>query len=110
MLELLVLWQLGKSVAARARARGRSATGYVFLLLALWFLGEVFGAVAFAAASAVMRGRGVDDGDFLLTYLVAITGASVGAYITFKIAGRRPPQVANDAIDSECYTSDDTRP
>jgi hypothetical protein len=110
MLELLVLWQLGKSVAAKARARGKPATRYVCLLLALWFLGEVVGAVAFTAASAVMRGRGVDDGDFLLAYLVAITGASVGAYTAFKIVGRRPPPVANDAIDSECYTFDNTRP
>jgi hypothetical protein len=40
MIEIIVLWRLGRRVAERARSRGRRGGLYVLLLLALWFCGE----------------------------------------------------------------------
>jgi hypothetical protein len=91
MLELLVLWQLGKSIAARARKKGRSAARYVLLLLALWFIGEATGAAVCFVILAALIGPDRAERGLLLIYPVAIVGASVGAYLTFKIAAREPP-------------------
>jgi hypothetical protein len=91
MLELLVLWQLGKNIAASARKKGKSAARYVLLLLALWFLGEVIGAAVCYVILAALIGPDRADRGVILIYPVAIVGASIGAYLTFKIVGREAP-------------------
>lgn len=97
MLEFLVLWQLGKSVAARARKKGKSAARYVFLLLGLWFVGEALGAAVCYLVLAALIGAERADRGALLIYPVAIAGASVGAYATFKIAAREAPLAESPA-------------
>jgi hypothetical protein len=89
MIEIIVLRQLGRRIAQRARVRGRRGGLYVLLLLAFWFSGEVAGA---AAAGAVMVALGAKDEDYfpIAVYAAAIAGAAAGAWIAFAIASRGP--------------------
>jgi hypothetical protein len=105
MLELLMLWQLGKSIAARARKKGRSAARYVLLLLALWFIGEALGAAVCFVILAAFIGPDRAEGGIILIYPASIVGASVGAYLSFTIASREPwlrsPPEADPAMRRE---------
>ena len=54
MFEIIVLFKLGRSIAARSRERGMHGTPAVFLLLGLWIAGEIVGAlIGFAACYAL---------------------------------------------------------
>lgn len=89
MIEIIVLWQLGRRIADRARARGRGGGLYVLLLLALWFFGEFAGGLS---ALVVMAAVGDKEADYfpIVVYVAAIAGAAAGAWITFAIASRGP--------------------
>ena len=89
MIEIIVLWQLGRRIAERARARGRRGGRYVLLLLALWFFGEF--AAGFSAV-VLMSAVGDKEADFfpVVGYLSAIAGAAAGAWIALAIASRGP--------------------
>jgi predicted acylesterase/phospholipase RssA len=89
MIEIIVLWQLGRRIAERARARDRRGGLYVLLLLAFWFSGELAGGVA---AGAVMGVLGAMEEDYfpIAVYVSAIAGAAAGAWIAFAIASRGP--------------------
>ena len=77
MLEILLLVYLCKELGKILRAKGRSAGWFQFLLVVLWFGGEVFGAVV-----AVILG--IDGGGAI--YLAALLGAAGGAVLGFVIA------------------------
>src|SRR5262249_16737476 len=83
MLEIIVLFRLGRNIAARARDKGRRGTPFVLLLLALWFGGEIVGAVAGVVLSQVLNGR--REPSALLIYVVALAFATIGAVIAFKV-------------------------
>jgi hypothetical protein len=91
MLEFLVLWQLGKSIAAKARKKGRSAARAVSLLLGLWFVGEAIGAAVTCGIFAALIGSDRAERAVIPIYMVAIAGASCGAYLAFKTATREVP-------------------
>lgn len=77
MLEVLLLIYLCKELGKILRAKGRSAGWFQFLLVILWFGGELFGAVAAAII-------GFDSGAAI--YLGALLGAAGGAVLGFVIA------------------------
>ena len=97
MLEILILVRLGQSISAKAREKGRQGWPYVFLLLALWFGGEVFGGVTAALVTAGLD----DDGEpnLLIAYLACLVCAAVGAFFAFKIVGALPPVESWDDED-----------
>ena len=41
MLEIIIIWLLCKKIAAIAKGKGRSAAGYVLLLIGMWLGGEI---------------------------------------------------------------------
>ena len=77
MLEILLLIYLCRELGKILRAKGRSAGWFQFLLVILWFGGELFGAVAAAII-------GFDSGPAM--YLGALLGAAGGAVLGFVIA------------------------
>ncbi len=81
VLEILFLVYLCKSLGQKLRDKGRSAGWYQFLLVVLWFGGEIFGGV-------VALVFGIDG---LGMYLGALLGAAGGATIAFVIANSLAP-------------------
>jgi hypothetical protein len=89
MLEILVLISLGRSIANKAQEKGRSGVGYIFLLLALWIGGEIFGAILGVVISMAVLGD--EEPNMLLAYGGALVGAVIGAVIAFQIVKALPP-------------------
>jgi len=85
MVEILILWQLCQSIGNIAREKGRSATGYQFLLVAMWFGMEFLGGVVGLIATN-------QNG---YAYLLALAGAVGGAIIAFVIAKSRPTALSS---------------
>ncbi len=106
MIEILILINLSKSIAAKAREKGRSGTPFVFLLLALWIGGEVFAAIVAGVLSMVVMGD--DEPNLLLVYPAAIAGAVIGAVIAFQIVKAIAPARSHDDYDDD-YERDDRR-
>lgn len=82
MLEIILLFFLCRRLGEILRAKGRSPGWYQFLLVVLWFGGELFGAIVTVAVFQV---------DGLALYLGAILGAAGGALLAFVIANSIPP-------------------
>lgn len=111
MLEILILIMLGRNIAAKARAKGRSGGWFVVLLLGLWFGGELFGGIAAGVVAMVAMGEA--EPPFLPCYLGALVGAAVGAVIAFVIVNSVSPvrTYGNyDDDDFEEYGRDRKRP
>jgi len=89
MLEIVLLWAMGKKVAAIANAKGRSGTPYVFLLLGLWFGGEIGGAILGIVISIVAHPH--EEPSIGLAYVLGLLGAAVGAILTFVIVNSLAP-------------------
>jgi hypothetical protein len=75
MLEILLLYALGKNIAEKAEDQGKGGVLFVILLVVLWFLGEIVG----AAVGMIVTG------DKLYAYLYGIGGAAVGAILAYTI-------------------------
>jgi hypothetical protein len=89
MLEILFLFFLGKRLARIVRGKGRQSGGYVALLVALWFAGEIGGLVLGAVATSATSSDGEPNGAVML--LGAVFGAALGATTVFLIANSLPP-------------------
>ncbi|HEY1186836.1 MAG TPA: hypothetical protein VGE74_04220, partial [Gemmata sp.] len=76
MLEILILIALGRSIAAKARTKGRSGPLFVLLLVGLWVCGEVGGIIAGAAISFVL---GDDEANLVFVLGGGLLGAITGA-------------------------------
>ena len=94
MLEIILLWVLGKKVAAIASNKGRSGTPYVLLLVLLWFCGEVGGVLAGIAVSQILVMN--DDSEILVVIVGALIGAITGAVIAFVVVNSAIPAVRYD--------------
>src|SRR5262245_24565857 len=75
MLEILLIVKLSKSLAAKARDKGRP-TSWAALLPILWIVGEFGGYIV---------GMALDMG--AAAYVVALVGAALGAGAAFLIVG-----------------------
>ena len=88
MLEIVALLVLSHQIATMARRRGRSPTLFSLLLLALWFSGEVSGAVA---AYVVSKAGGWKP-SIAIIYGGALVGAMVGGVTAFLSAKVTAPK------------------
>lgn len=89
MIEIIVLWQLGRRIAERAALRGRRGGRYVLLLVVLWFGGEFTGGISAGIVMGVLGALQADYFPFVV-YVSAIAGAAAGAWIAFAVASRDP--------------------
>jgi hypothetical protein len=86
MIEILLLVALTNKIGKICEEKGRKAVGFKGLTVALWFGGEIVGAVI--GLSSGVEGGGV--------YIFALIGAAVGAVISVLIAvNLKPVQTDN---------------
>lgn len=84
MLEILAIWYLSKKVGEIVESKGYKRGWFVVLTIALWFSGEIIGAVV---GSIVISS---DESNQFIIYLFAIGGAAIGAGISYLIANSLP--------------------
>jgi hypothetical protein len=84
MPEIITLLVLGGIIRDMALRRGRSPLLFGLMLFALWFGGELAGAVL-----GFMLSRAIPN--VLLIYILALAGASAGGVIALLIANSLPP-------------------
>src|SRR4051812_10380964 len=89
MLEILLLYFLGKKLAGIVRSKGRSSGVYVVLLVVLWLAGEFGGLALGAVISATASPVGEPDGIVML--VGAIVGAALGTTTAFLIVRNLSP-------------------
>jgi hypothetical protein len=80
MLELLLLYALGKNIAEKAENQGKGGALFVIILIVLWFLGEITGAFIGMAVS----------GEVLYAILWAYVGAACGAILAYTFLAVLP--------------------
>jgi hypothetical protein len=80
MLEILLLYALGKNIAEKAENQGRGGALFVIILIVLWFLGEIVGAFVGMIVT----------GEKLYAYLFALIGAAVGAVLAYTFLAVLP--------------------
>jgi len=80
MLEILVLWILTRRIGAIVEQKGHRSGWFRALAVALWFAGELMGALA---GGLIAQGRGLLTG-----YVFALAGAAVGAAIAWGAASQ----------------------
>jgi hypothetical protein len=92
MCEIILLWALGKNLAQKCRAKGHAPTGYVVLMVVLWFFGEIAGLIlGFVVTAALSQNRRGAEQDFnIAAYFCAIVGAALAAIISFGIVSALP--------------------
>jgi hypothetical protein len=88
MLEIILLFALGKKVAAIAKAKGREAWPWVVLFVSMWFGGEICGGIS--GAFLAMDLKVPKDNQFFLIWFAGICGAAVGACLAFVIIHSTP--------------------
>jgi hypothetical protein len=81
MLEILFLIHLCKELGKIVRNKGRSATGYQWMLVLFWIVGEIIGMVA----GVIAVGAGIG------AYLCALLGAAAGAVAAFIVVKNLAP-------------------
>jgi hypothetical protein len=86
MLEILCVWFLSRKMSDFAGSKGRSNVPYVLLFIALWFGGEIAGAV-FGAARLQARG---DEQNVLAILPFAYGGALLGTALAFGFVAILP--------------------
>jgi hypothetical protein len=85
MCEILLLWFMGKKIAAMAENKGRAAVLFVVMLVLLWFGGEICGGIF---GFILIRGN---EDKMPVVYICALLGAAAGAGLSFLIVGLLPP-------------------
>jgi hypothetical protein len=101
MLEIVVLFLLCKNLGKRLRDKGRSPTGMQFLLVGLWFTGEITGGLVGLVIGGIVAGD--PDSGLIFGIGGALCGA-VGAAITvFQIAKAMRPAFVTDEDEFDPY-------
>ena len=112
MLEILVIIQVSKKIAAMMKEKGRSAAGFVVIFVFLWIFGELTGAVLGVIVAGQSQNPGqMNDGFDWQPIVGALIGAAIGGGVGYAIAAAVPAveddrQRYLDTLDDE----DDDRP
>ena len=85
MLEILVLIGLTNHIGKTIEAKGHKSAKYKWMTVGLWFGGEIVGAFIGTLIT------GGDDSGRCLLYIIALSGAAVGAAIANSIANNLEP-------------------
>jgi len=80
MLEILALWALTKRIGNIVEQKGHKSGWYKVLTVALWFGGEIVGAILGVIVT------GTSESAQCLIYLFALGGAAAGAGVAYLIA------------------------
>lgn len=98
MLEVIILFVLGKKIAQMASDRGRAAWPWVLMLVLCWFGGEVLAAIG---TVLVISDGNVPLGDDALFIILGVgyLGAIAGAVITFVVVSALPAVPIEDDDD-----------
>jgi hypothetical protein len=88
MLEILVIIGLSRKIAATCKEKGRSAVGWIFMFIGLWFGGEVLGAIVGTIGG--LAASGGEEPGFLIPWVCGLLGAACGAAIAFAIVNGLP--------------------
>jgi hypothetical protein len=99
MLDIIVLLILRQSLSGMARRRGLNATGYTWMLVLLWFGGQIGGfLIGLGLAAAIARG---DAPNLMVAYGVGLAGAAFGALLTFGIVAAKPSIEAPEELPEQ---------
>jgi hypothetical protein len=83
MLEIILLFNIGKQVANIAKDKGRNPIGYVCLLVAFWFGFEIIGGIIFGIIYMIATGK--EEPSRFVLYIPALLSAALGAFLAYKI-------------------------
>jgi hypothetical protein len=98
VIEIIVLFRLCSSLGKKLREKGRNPTGMQFLLVILWFTGEISGGIAGFVIGSIAAG---DNAGAVFAIGGALCGAIAGAVGAFQIAKAMQPAYAADDIDRD---------
>ena len=101
MLEIFCLIALGKKIAANARAKDWSGGVAVVVLVALWFGGEIAGAIAGVVGLMILNPA--DEPNLLVLIACGIAGAAVGAAVAFAVVALLPTPQYEEFEEYEEY-------
>ena len=101
MLEIFCLIALGKKIAANARAKDWSGGAAVVVLVALWFGGEIAGAIAGVVGLMILNPA--DEPNLLVLIACGIAGAAVGAAVAFAVVALLPTPQYEEFEEYEEY-------
>lgn len=85
MIEIILLIYLTRTVGNIIRAKNRKTGWYKFMVVGLWFGGEILGAIT---GGVIV---GLSDAPQAIIYLFALAGAAIGATVSYIIAKSVPP-------------------
>jgi len=106
MLEIILLIWLCRKMGALMATKGRRAIGYQFMVVGMWFGGEIIGGITGAAL-----GAGGARGELnAAVYLFAIIGAIAGVSVAFVIANTRPAMGTYRAQGFDVLTASGSSP
>jgi hypothetical protein len=88
MLEIILLFVLGKKISEICKSKGRSGWPYVLMFIGLWFFFELAGAVVGVILAPTDAGG---EPNFLIVWICGIVGAAGGAVLSFVIVNALPP-------------------
>jgi hypothetical protein len=99
VLEIILLFVLGKNIAAIARRKNRNPVGYVLLLVFGWFgLGFVFAILAVVIGMAA----GMNEDEVLLPAILGyLVGAACAAGLAYLVVGAVSPLRRKRRFDDE---------
>jgi hypothetical protein len=101
VLEILLLWGLCRKIGEMVEAKGHSRLLYQGVLVAMWFGGELTGAIIGVIVISALGGTG--QRDLCFCYLCAFFFAAVGAGSAFLVAAVLPNQGRREFYDREYY-------
>ena len=104
MLEIVILWTLGKKVAGMCRDRGRKPLPWVVLLVLAWYGGAMVGFVACAVGFQIAN-PGQKDPPLVPLLISALGTAALGVTLVVVIVSLLPR--LRDKYDDEEYDDED---
>src|SRR4051812_26934649 len=109
VLEILLLFVLGKKIAAIAKSKNRNPAGYVLLLVFGWFI-LGFGTGVVLAIIATTGGATEDDAiiAFIPGYLIGVVAAATLAFMVVKMVS--PLRRNRDGDEYDDYDDFEDRP
>lgn len=100
MLEILILRQLCRRIGQIAREKGRKAGGYQFMLVMLWFAGELGAAFVTAIILFIIHDEEWEQYLFL-TYIAAVVGAALMSWLGFQIVKSLPSVKVEEEFEDD---------